>query len=431
MSIVCATDLTVRSNPAVDALAGLIPRLGEREIWLVHVLHPETREVDATAHALLRAAAERHLAAQAEAIRAQTGVAVHPEVLEGPVAGTLRAFAEAKRARLLVIGSPTPAALPVYRLAGTTERVIQASLVPVLVVRSAQPFLAWGRRERALGVVLGVDDSYTSQAVVAAGKDLARAGDVVLSAVEVYYASEAGRRYGVPVRSWMLPDPEVEALVTRDLERRVGDVPGAEVRLRPKLGHGRLGDHLLEVVREENADLVIVGTHDRRHLARLGSASAVVLHFGTVSTLIAPTTALPSRVGAPEVRRVLVATDLSDFAGQAVAYAYEVLRGRTGEVHLLHVDTTTPPAARDAACARVRAFAPTPSPEGIDTHVHVVARSDVAAAIVETAERLGADMVCIASHGRKGVVRTVLGSVSEEVVRASRRPVLVVRPREG
>lgn len=431
MPIVCATDLTVRSTPAVHAIAGLTARLGEREIWLVHVLNPETREVDPAAHALLRASAERILAAQAQSIRDQTAVDVHFEVLEGPVAGTLRAFAEAKRARLLVLGAPTPTALPVFQFAGTAERVIQASAVPVLVVRSAGPLLAWGRHERPLGVVVGVDDSYSAKAVIACAKDLARAGDVRLTAVEVYYASEAGRRYGIPVHSWLERDPKIEDLVARDLARRVGDVPGATLKVRPQLGLGRLGDHLLDAVREEGADLVIVGTHDRRGLGRLGSASAVVLAFGHVSTLVVPTQAVAPQAGDVEIRSVLVATDFSDFAGQAVAYAYELLRGRGGTVHLLHVDPDAPRAADRASEDQLRALVPSPAPEGVVTHTHVVARSDVAAAIRETAERLGSDVLCIASHGRSGVVRMVLGSVAEEVVRESRRPVLVVRPRQA
>jgi nucleotide-binding universal stress UspA family protein len=456
MSIVCATDLTIRSNPAVDAIAGLTERLGEREVWLVHVLNPDTRQMDANAYAQLRGSAERLLEAQAGLLRREGQAQVHTLVLEGPVPGALRAFAEAKRARLLVLGAPTPAALPVYQFAGTAERVIQASTVPVLVVRSAQPFLAWGRHERALSVVVGIDDTYSAQAVIVGAKDLARAGEVALTAVEVYYASDAGRRYGIPVRSWIQRDPEVEALVARDLARRVGEVPGATLKVRPQLGLGRLGDHLLDAAREEKADLVIVGTHDHHGLGRLGSTSAVVLAFGDVSTLVVPTQAVAPQVGGAEIRSVLVATDLSDFAGQGVAYAYEVLRGRGGEVHILHVDTTpalplptgpaghaadvhnlpmdiaaTPTGEESAFHAHVRALVPSPSPAGIVTHVHLVARRDVAAAISETAERLGADVVCIASHGRSGVLRMVLGSVAEKVARESRHPVLIVRPRQA
>src|SRR5262249_14208631 len=42
---------------------------------------------------------------------------------------------------------------------------------------------------------------------------------------------------------------------------------------------------------------------------------------------------------------------------------------------------------------------------------------------------LEADLVVLATHGRRGLVRAVLGSVAEKVVRGSPCPVLVVRPK--
>jgi nucleotide-binding universal stress UspA family protein len=43
------------------------------------------------------------------------------------------------------------------------------------------------------------------------------------------------------------------------------------------------------------------------------------------------------------------------------------------------------------------------------------------------AERLNVDAITLASHGRGGVARALLGSVADAVVRHAKRPVLVVR----
>lgn len=51
-----------------------------------------------------------------------------------------------------------------------------------------------------------------------------------------------------------------------------------------------------------------------------------------------------------------------------------------------------------------------------------------AAAIVDTARRLGCDALAMATHGRTGLRRAVLGSVADQVVRDSHLPVLLVRP---
>jgi len=48
-------------------------------------------------------------------------------------------------------------------------------------------------------------------------------------------------------------------------------------------------------------------------------------------------------------------------------------------------------------------------------------------AILETAEARGCDLIVMASHGRRGVERMLLGSQTAEVVSHSKLPVLVVR----
>jgi len=48
--------------------------------------------------------------------------------------------------------------------------------------------------------------------------------------------------------------------------------------------------------------------------------------------------------------------------------------------------------------------------------------------ILEAAAETGADLVVVGSHGRRGLVHALLGSVAERVVRLSTVPVLVVRP---
>lgn len=50
-----------------------------------------------------------------------------------------------------------------------------------------------------------------------------------------------------------------------------------------------------------------------------------------------------------------------------------------------------------------------------------------AEAILAYAEEIGAGAICMGTHGRGGIRRLVLGSVTEQVMRETRRPVLTVR----
>jgi nucleotide-binding universal stress UspA family protein len=52
---------------------------------------------------------------------------------------------------------------------------------------------------------------------------------------------------------------------------------------------------------------------------------------------------------------------------------------------------------------------------------------DVAHAIVRQATRLGADLIVLGTHGRRGLRRVLMGSDAESVLRQARTPVLLVR----
>ncbi len=54
---------------------------------------------------------------------------------------------------------------------------------------------------------------------------------------------------------------------------------------------------------------------------------------------------------------------------------------------------------------------------------------DAALEIVKTANDLQADLVVMATHGRSGLPRLLLGSVAERVLRESSHPVMIIRPR--
>lgn len=49
-------------------------------------------------------------------------------------------------------------------------------------------------------------------------------------------------------------------------------------------------------------------------------------------------------------------------------------------------------------------------------------------AIVEAADAQKADLIVMSSHGRSGLGRLILGSVTESVLRGTRTPILVLRP---
>lgn len=68
--------------------------------------------------------------------------------------------------------------------------------------------------------------------------------------------------------------------------------------------------------------------------------------------------------------------------------------------------------------------------KGIETRALVVF-GRVVEAIIRTAEREGADMIAIASHGRSGLSQVFYGSVATGVLQRIDRPLLLVRSEQG
>ena len=64
---------------------------------------------------------------------------------------------------------------------------------------------------------------------------------------------------------------------------------------------------------------------------------------------------------------------------------------------------------------------------GLDAAWEVV-EGEPSRAIIDTAHKNDNDLIAMATHGRSGVPRVVLGSVADRVVRESRLPVLLIRP---
>jgi nucleotide-binding universal stress UspA family protein len=77
-----------------------------------------------------------------------------------------------------------------------------------------------------------------------------------------------------------------------------------------------------------------------------------------------------------------------------------------------------------------RVFAPVNAElarQGLTSHRQFIVEGDPAGQILKIADELGADLIGMGSHGRTGVLRFLMGSVSREVLEHAKSPVLIVR----
>jgi nucleotide-binding universal stress UspA family protein len=426
MSIICGTDLSAASAAALDVALALARLHGERELVLAHIVDPDLGGTAARARALEDAKAQL----DAQAARARPGdPEVRTELIVGVPEQAIVDLAEAEGGELIVIAARSTSS-SLLRLGTTTGKVVDRTSVPVLVVRDPDPWLKFASGERPLRVLLGIDDSAVCDLGVQWTHALAARGpaEVVLGAI--YYPDEQAAHYGLDLRGMVDADPEIERLMARDLARRFGSPgPGSRTQItaRPRRGLGRIGDHVVELARDEKVDVIVVGTGQKTGLGRLGSVSSIIVNDAPQSVVCVPPQAHVPTMTVPALSSALVATDLSPFSNRAVPYAFGLVAGEPdAEVHVVHVVKASDAIAEADVMSRLLTLAPQGAKSRV--HAHVVRGDDAAIALAQAAARLGVDVICIASHGRSGISRALVGSVADRLLRATRRPVLVLRP---
>ncbi len=448
MTILCATDFSDQARGAEQAAAALAERLG-RTLWLLHVQEPGVELMTEAAQQKVQAMLTERLAAMSARLKPRPAH-VQTAVKVGRASEIIPAFAKAHDAKLIIVGSSGHGANPLYKLGGTSERLANGAEVPVLVVREGDSFSDWAAG-KSLRVLVGLDEGEAGASALRWVTKLREVAPVDVVLGRVYYAEEAHHQYGVGGRrfSFTDPDPMVERLIERDLKHAVPSLPGeGELFYRAKLGLGRIADHLLELAEAERCQLVVVGTHRHRGLARMWSVSAATVHLARMSVVMVPPDGqgMGALAPTPRLKRVLVTTDFSPLGNAAVKWAY-ALADQGGEVILVHVTPTqglagdladlyapalplphASPKVETEVAARLRALAePHVRERNVITRTEVLRSDRPAAAILTLAEQLGVDTIVIASHGRSGLEKAVWGSTTEAVLKGSHRPVFVVR----
>jgi nucleotide-binding universal stress UspA family protein len=204
---------------------------------------------------------------------------------------------------------------------------------------------------------------------------------------------------------------------------------------------------ILDYAGKQAVDLIVMGTHGRRGLRHLllGSVAEEVVRTASIPVLTVRGDDPPAAFLGFE--RVLVPMDYSVHSELALAYAKEIAAVEGAKLHLLHVLEPEPfsetyslfyPTVRSAlayqaselkeqALAQLQKRLEIVSGPEVEAETHVET-GHIAETIVEMGDRLDADLVVIASHGRTRLDRALLGSVAEGVVRRAKSPVLIVKP---
>lgn len=225
------------------------------------------------------------------------------------------------------------------------------------------------------------------------------------------------------------------------------------------IDEGEVAETIKRRVEKSKAKLVVMSTHARGAIGRffLGSvADELVRTLPVPLLLVRPHEAAVDLSKEVSFRHILLPLDGSPFAEQIIEPAIEMARLMGADITLLRVVQPVP------------AVEPVPIEMGVPPMYHSMVerldevqqglvqqaqayldnvasrlRNRVAAIQTRVVEAVPADeilrqalpanvdLIALATHGRRGLSRMVLGSVADKVIRGARVPVLVLRPKEG
>jgi nucleotide-binding universal stress UspA family protein len=227
------------------------------------------------------------------------------------------------------------------------------------------------------------------------------------------------------------------------LEQRAADIElRYPVRVTTRMLAGRTASAVAREAQDIVADLVVMATHARQGLERLRLghlAHELVCSLNVPALCIRPSSEA-SPIVAPEMRRVLVPLDGSEFSEQVLDAVAPLLMQLQAQPTLLHIMSPRPMLrsgfderrdihTREQAieylqdvAGRFRGRMPDPMLTALEDSQP----GNVIASLLGAGQF---DMVAMATHGRSGLSRLVLGSVAEEVLRHVEKPVLLFRPR--
>jgi len=177
---------------------------------------------------------------------------------------------------------------------------------------------------------------------------------------------------------------------------------------------------IIDEAAKNQVNMIIVGTHGRTGLKRLmmGSVTAKVIGHSTCNVLVVPVTAKV------ECKNILIATDGSRYSDAAAIEAIGVSK-RCGS-SLIVISVATSDEEIKSAEDNVKKVVELAEKEGIKTDGLAV-KGIPYEAIVDASKRKGADLIVVGSHGRTGLERLLMGSVTERVIGHCESAVLVVK----
>lgn len=311
-------------------------------------------------------------------------------------------------------------------------------------------------------ILVPLDGSERAEQAIPLAARLAHASGGSLFLVRVVETMREVRVYSPLTTAYLQEVEERERTEAMDyLAEKAAANEFADIKMHRAVVSGSTPSMLLQVAQQEHIDLIVLCSHGYTGFKRwaLGSVAQKIVRQSPIPVLLLREQHLNLKEKGVQPVRAAVALDGSPFAEAALLPAAHLVAALSspaqGELLLLHV-VEMPTEREERACqqrgldvdlrqaisraaddslqaARMNLLRELSGEPLVHIAWSVIENGDIAHALIQAAsegKRAGiqqpSDMLALTTHGRGGIQRWVLGSVTERVLQGSTLPLLVV-----
>jgi nucleotide-binding universal stress UspA family protein len=318
-----------------------------------------------------------------------------------------------------------------------------------------QPTLLKGRTAMFKQILVPLDGSTLAEQALPVAARLARAssGSIVLVRVANFPVDYGGGYTQAPLMTEQVIETELDN-VDAYLKKIATSEMLAGISIKTESMFGQPLQDILSVVESRRVDLIVICSHGRTGLMRwaLGSIAQGLAHQCPVPLLVLREGGQVTAISSGAIKGpicALVALDGSPFAETALQPAANLVAQLSapgeGILHLAHVITHTGDEAQQSAKKYIAGVTEQLQQKLKDLNLTItwslLRDKDIAGAVIDVAEHndnkaiadqaSGCDLIAMSTHGRGGLERLMMGSVTERVLHGTKLPMLIVRPQRS
>ncbi|MFL0353657.1 universal stress protein [Xanthomarina sp. GH4-25] len=199
-----------------------------------------------------------------------------------------------------------------------------------------------------------------------------------------------------------------------------------DIKVTPIVKHFKVFSEVNEVAKENQADLIVMGSQGASGIKEVlvGSNTEKVVRHSDIPVLV-----IKHNPILMEFENMVFACDFTEEAVQQYLRAKEMAKKLDSKMHLVYVNM---PGTKFRSSAEIEKQVATflrKADGGIEkmNEVNYVNDYSIEEGILNFSNIIGADVIAVATHGRKGVAHFFEGSISEDIANHSTLPVMTFK----